>query len=112
MNDNILYGTQVEVDRSFAMPMPQKNEPARPETVQNDPATPVVTEKGQASFPGSESSAVVKNNSDVQLRFRMNEETKEMTVYIVDRASRKVIRTIPPDEVTKLNSGDLVELLA
>ncbi len=50
--------------------------------------------------------------SDVVLRFNVDRETHEVTVYIMDRASRQVIRTIPPDELSKLKAGDLIELLA
>ncbi|GIV63205.1 MAG: flagellar protein FlaG [Chloroflexota bacterium] len=50
--------------------------------------------------------------SDVVLRFNVDRETHEVTVYIMDRASRQIIRTIPPDELSKLKAGDLIELLA
>jgi uncharacterized FlaG/YvyC family protein len=42
----------------------------------------------------------------------VNEETKQVTVYVVDRESKRVIRSIPPDELNNLQAGDLVELLA
>jgi hypothetical protein len=50
--------------------------------------------------------------SDVVLRFNVDRDTREVTVYVMDRASRQVLRTIPPDELNKLNAGDLIELLA
>ena len=50
--------------------------------------------------------------SDVVLRFNVDRETHEVTVYIMDRASRQIIRTIPPDELSKLKAGDLIELMA
>lgn len=50
--------------------------------------------------------------SDVVLRFNVDRETHEVTVYIMDRASRQIIRTIPPDELSKLKAGDLLELMA
>lgn len=50
--------------------------------------------------------------SDVVLRFNVDRETHEVTVYIMDRASRQVLRTIPPDELSKLKAGDLLELMA
>lgn len=49
---------------------------------------------------------------DVYLRFQVNKETQEMTIYIIDRASKSVVRTIPPSEANKLSAGDLIELLA
>jgi uncharacterized FlaG/YvyC family protein len=50
--------------------------------------------------------------SDVFLKFSVNEETNAGTVYIVDRASRKILRSIPPDEVNRMKPGDLLKLLA
>jgi hypothetical protein len=50
--------------------------------------------------------------SDVVLRFNVDRETHEVTVYIMDRASRQIIRTIPPEELSKLKAGDLIELMA
>ena len=50
--------------------------------------------------------------SDVVLRFNVDHDTHEVTVYIMDRASRQIIRTIPPDELSKLKAGDLIELMA
>jgi uncharacterized FlaG/YvyC family protein len=54
----------------------------------------------------------VKSVGDIQLKFQVNEETKQVTVYVVDRESKRVIRSIPPDELNNLQAGDLVELLA
>ena len=49
---------------------------------------------------------------NVILRFQVNEDLHNVTVYVVDRATKKVVRTIPPDEANKLQTGDLVTLLA
>ena len=37
--------------------------------------------------------------SDVSLRFEMDEETQELTVYLLDNEKKEVIRTIPPGQV-------------
>jgi uncharacterized FlaG/YvyC family protein len=62
-------------------------------------------EKSPKSLP-------VSNLEDVSLRFRVNEDTNEITVYVIDRASRRVLRTVPPEEFTKLQAGDLLQLMA
>ena len=49
---------------------------------------------------------------NVRLHFRVDPKTHEVTVLMVDKASRKVIRSIPPEELGKLQDGDLVELFA
>ena len=38
--------------------------------------------------------------SDVFLRFQVDEDTRDVTVYVVDRASKRVLRSIPPEDVT------------
>lgn len=73
-----------------------------------------------ASLPASETverpktpeRAPVGRSSDVYLRFQVDEQTRDVTVFVVDRSSRSVLRTIPPDELNKLRAGDLLELFA
>ncbi len=62
------------------------------------------------SVPGAP--AIQPRNADVVLRFNVDRDTREVTVYVMDRASRQVLRTIPPDELSNLKAGDLIELLA
>lgn len=71
--------------------------------------SPAGTSADKSSEKGSPAG---KPFSDVFLKFQLNQETNDVTVFVVDRASRQVVRTIPPDEITKLQAGDLVELLA
>lgn len=71
-------------------------------------AAPRRTEAGESAASPSPQ----PRTSDVVLRFNVDRETHEITVYIMDRASRQIIRTIPPDELSKLKAGDLIELLA
>ncbi len=74
-----------------------------------------LNEQAKAVKPTSENkpaASPAKPVGDIQLKFQVNEETKQVTVYVVDRASKRVIRSIPPDELNNLQAGDLVELLA
>lgn len=48
--------------------------------------------------------------ADVQLKFVIDAETKDVTILILDRTSRKVVRTIPPEEMAKLDPGELLQL--
>jgi uncharacterized FlaG/YvyC family protein len=50
--------------------------------------------------------------SNVRLHFRVDPKTHEVTVLMVDQASKRVVRSIPPEEIGKLKEGDLVELFA
>ena len=59
----------------------------------------------------------VQNNSagqpqDTFLRFKVDENTNDVTVYVLDRTSRQVLRTIPADQMNKLQAGDLLDLLS
>jgi len=52
---------------------------------------------------------VRKNNEifkvlDVGIRFEVDDETKDVIVKVVDEASGKIIRQIPPEEVLKMRA--------
>lgn len=49
---------------------------------------------------------------DVSLKFKVDEDTHDVTVFIVDNASKKVLRTIPPEEMAKINAGEILQLFA
>jgi uncharacterized FlaG/YvyC family protein len=49
-------------------------------------------------------------NQDVHLKFQVDSDTDEITILILDKESKQVIRTIPPEELSKLRAGDLFEL--
>jgi uncharacterized FlaG/YvyC family protein len=66
---------------------------------------PLANSKKEVSLP-------LSTTGEVFLKFQVNKENNEVTVYVVDRASRRVLRTIPPEEMSKLQAGDLLELLA
>lgn len=48
--------------------------------------------------------------SDVMLKFKVDAKTNDVTILIVDRASRKVVRSIPSDEMARMDPGELLEL--
>jgi uncharacterized FlaG/YvyC family protein len=50
--------------------------------------------------------------SNVSIYFRVNAENQELTVFVVDRASKRVLRSIPASEFYKLQAGDLLKLTA
>jgi uncharacterized FlaG/YvyC family protein len=51
-------------------------------------------------------------NNDVVLKFRVDDKTQAVTVFVVDRASDNVLRTIPADELGKMSAGDLLKIAA
>lgn len=81
-------------------------------------------EKGQSSgAPQDERAATeavgIKVNgkgtrpfTDVTLRFEIDSQTHDVTILILDKASQKVVRTIPPDEMERMDPGELLQLFA
>jgi uncharacterized FlaG/YvyC family protein len=64
-------------------------------------ATPTPASKASSTSP-----------LDINLRFRVDQKTKDVTVFMLNQATHEVIRTIPPSELAKLKPGDLVNLFA
>ncbi len=52
------------------------------------------------------------NSSNVSVHFRVNDETKELTVFVIDRNSHRVLRSIPISEFYKMPAGELLKLAA
>lgn len=51
-------------------------------------------------------------NGDVRLKFIVDSKTNDVTVLVLDKTSRQIIRTIPTDELKNLTRGDLVTIFA
>jgi hypothetical protein len=85
--------------------------PSRPESVyasvKGAEAAAATAPQVQAPKP-----AAPPRYSDVRVKFMVDAQTRDVTVLILDRASQKVIRTIPADEMANLNEGDILELFA
>jgi Uncharacterized flagellar protein FlaG len=56
--------------------------------------------------------APISGSSNVSVHFRVNDDTNELTVFVVDRENKKILRTIPASEFSKLNAGDILQLTA
>jgi uncharacterized FlaG/YvyC family protein len=56
-------------------------------------------------------SAYGKNvvGSNTSLQFRVDEKTNQVTILIKDKESDKVIRTIPPEAIKDIPTGQLME---
>ncbi len=51
-------------------------------------------------------------STNVSVHFRVNDDTNELTVFVVDRNSHRVLRSIPISEFYKMPAGELVKLAA
>jgi len=54
-------------------------------------------------------SSVAANSGATQLQFRVDEKTNDVTIMIMDKATDKVIRTIPPEAIKDIPVGQLME---
>ena len=52
------------------------------------------------------------HSGDISLRFLVDDDTHAITILVVDRASQKVIRSIPPEEMGKFQGGNLFDYFA
>ena len=49
---------------------------------------------------------------NVSIHFRVDDKTDNVTVFPIDRKTKKVLRAIPADELQKLQIADLLKLTA
>ena len=77
-----------------------------------DKAEPVVAEPEKPIKPIENESDQARSMSNVSLHFQVDDETQQLTVFLVDKATRRVIRSIPTSELNKLQAGDLLKLTA
>jgi hypothetical protein len=85
------------------LPRPQVIKPAVEEVSDQDKSPKQQIENEPAPISGS---------SNVSVHFRVNDDTHELTVFVVDRENKKILRTIPASEFSKLNAGDILRLTA
>ena len=50
--------------------------------------------------------------TNVTLRYQVNSEDNSVTLLVVDVATRKVLRTVPPEELARLGFDHIIESLA
>ena len=48
--------------------------------------------------------------ANVSIHFRVDDKTNNVTLFLVDRKTKKVLRSIPANELQKLQIGDLLKL--
>ena len=83
---------------------------------QVDPAAPKQMVQKQAEQKAAaevqEQKLPINNLDSVMIRFSIDEKTKNITVYVIDKVSKRVVRAIPPEDLNKMQAGDLLQLLA
>lgn len=81
-----------------------RTEAAERSSARGDPSESIRTQ----SQPQEHS---ITDPTNVHLQFKIDPETNDITVIVMDRESEQVIRTIPPEELSDLVEGDLLEVL-
>lgn len=84
-------------------------------TTQLEMATPqprpaAVTRQEKPQVESRQESTEVNSLANVSIHFRVDDKTSNVTVFLVDRKSKKVLRSIPASELQKLQIGDLLKL--
>jgi uncharacterized FlaG/YvyC family protein len=51
-------------------------------------------------------------SADIGLRFQLNEDTHQVIVCFINRATQKVIRSIPQEKLINLQARELLDMLA
>ncbi len=69
--------------------------------------------KGQnKEYEGSQQSIsqIAAETKNLSLRFKVDPDTREINVMMIDKESGQVVRTIPPEELANFTEGKLLEL--
>jgi len=61
------------------------------------------------SNPGKKAPPIPQSTK-TKLKFQVDRESNEVTVLILDARSHEVIRTVPPEELSELSPGELINL--
>jgi uncharacterized FlaG/YvyC family protein len=67
------------------------------------------TQQRVKSSPEKKSSSVPQSTK-TKLKFQVDRESNDVTVLILDARSHEVIRTVPPEELSELTPGELINL--
>lgn len=74
------------------------------------PAAETQSDAPQSNTEGQHNtSSLAMALGNTTLRFQVDSKNNDITILVVDRATDKVIHTIPPEAVKKLPAGELLQ---
>jgi len=85
---------------------------AQLETLNQARLTASRTAPPQAEAKAKPEVKISNSLENISIHFRVDEDTNNVTIFLVDRKSRKVLRSIPAAELQKMQIGDLLKLTA
>ncbi len=86
--------------------------PRRGQTGRIAADTPAVNTPPKAESAPAEKEAPADSFRNIRLQFKIDPKTNDVTVLMVDVNARKVVRSIPAEELQRLDQGELVQMLA
>lgn len=99
------------IQRTEGLPASQGNAAGIwPESVKRAGSTAPLAGREPRDGPRPAGKSTNDGIRNLTLRFRIDPETHDVTVLIVDPSTRRVVRSVPPEELAKLIEGELVEL--
>ena len=88
--------------------------PAFPALVKPEQSGAAAAVRAETGFPSRVEARTERKEpvslTDCDLKFKIDAKTNDITILIVDRVSRKVVRSIPPEEMSHMDPGELLEL--
>jgi|GEM_PF-1266710 len=69
-------------------------------------------EQKKAAETEKKNNLPLQSMNNVTLRFSVDDKTNAITVFVIDKASKRVLRSIPAQDLNKMQAGDLLQLLA
>ena len=106
--------TQASSQPAAAQAVPKEAPSAAPKTVEAPRA--VESSRKEAVKEAAAQQQVQKAqvpliSRETNLKFQVDDKTHQVTIMIMDRATNKVITTIPPDKLKDVPPGDLLQYL-
>ena len=88
-------------------------------TLTHAKGTKAAEQQAAQAFPETGAKPAASSDSRLQpksptvktkLKFQVDQDSNDVTVLILDASSHEVIRTVPPEELSKLTPGELIDL--
>jgi uncharacterized FlaG/YvyC family protein len=95
------------VQQSDGTALSKSQSSAQAENISQARLTSARLEKAQ-----TEAKAQLGSLANVSIHFRVDDKTNNITVFLVDRKSKKVLRSIPASELQNIQIADLLKLTA
>lgn len=121
MSDNLVASVgRVEPDlTNFSQGLQAQPQATPSGSAKNQPAADAAANTANAQTESSSKNSVELklepqkgNGIDVSLRFQVDPDTNDVTILILNNSSRQVVRTIPAEDMNKMEPGEIVQLFA